>query len=41
MATTSTDNKDYTREIRKFGVVLALRYKKVELKKSFDVSERS
>ena len=34
---TSTDNKDYKGEVKIFGAVLVLRYKKVEIRNSFDV----
>ena len=37
LTTTNTSNKDINGEINNFGVVLALRYKKVDLKESFDV----
>ena len=37
MATTSITNKGYKVDIKKFGSVITLRYKKVELKKYFDV----
>ena len=34
-----TTNKDYKGDIKTFGAVLALRYKKIDLNKSFDGSQ--